>query len=195
MEPGLGPVDNVGLSALYGALFDGERPLVARDALSDLHASPEQRFWLLQDIQALIEEAAFKGPLLLCLDDLQWGGDSCAEAIRVLPKRLASVPVGWVIASRPKQGIPQVQDAKDRLEHAGAQMIRLGPLTREAVAEIALDLLGAEPDDELLDKAEQVHGNPFLLIEFFHGLQDDGIVTIESGKAKLLEDRLPQRCQ
>jgi DNA-binding CsgD family transcriptional regulator len=193
VEPGLGPVDNVGLSALYGALFDGEKPLVARDALSDLHASPEQRFWLLQDIQALIEEAAFKGPLLLCLDDLQWGGDICAEAIRELPKRLASVPVGWVIASRPKQGIPQVQVAKDRLENAGAQMIRLGPLTREAVAEIALDLLGAEPDDELLDKAEQVHGNPFLLIEFFHGLQDDGIVTIESGRATLLEDRLPQR--
>ena len=134
VEPGLGPVDNVGLSALYGALFDGERPLAPRDALSDLHASPEQRFWLLQDIQALIEEAAFKDPLLVCLDDLQWGGDICAEAIRELPKRLASVPVGWVIASRPNQGIAQVQDAKDRLETAGAQMIRLGPLTREAVA-------------------------------------------------------------
>jgi len=44
----------VELGALFGALFDGDDPLVARDALSDHHASPEQRFWLLQDIQALI---------------------------------------------------------------------------------------------------------------------------------------------
>jgi hypothetical protein len=34
----------VELDALFDALFDGDEPLVARDALSDLHASPEQRF-------------------------------------------------------------------------------------------------------------------------------------------------------
>ena len=50
-------------------------------------------------------------------------------------------------------------------------MIRLGPLGRKAVAEIAVDVLGAEPGEELLRKAERVQGNPFLLIEFFRGLQ------------------------
>ena len=181
------------MGALYGALFEGERPLAAPDALSDLHASPEQRFWLLQDIQALIEEAALEDPILICLDDLQWGGEGCAEAMRQLPQWTASLPVGWVMAFRPKQGLPQVQSAKDQLENAGADVIRLGPLTREAVAEIATDVLGAEPDDDLLQKAERVQGNPFLLIEFFRGLQDDGIVTVESGRATLLEDRLPRR--
>jgi DNA-binding CsgD family transcriptional regulator len=183
----------VELDALFDALFDGDKPLVARDALSDLHASPEQRFWLLQDIQALIEEAALRGPLLICLDDLHWAGDGCAVAMRQLPQRLASLPVGWVIAFRPDQGLPPVQSAKDQLEDAGAEMVRLGPLRREAVAEIATDVLGAEPDEELLRKAERVQGNPFLLIEFFRGLQDERIVTVESGKARLLEDRLPRR--
>jgi DNA-binding CsgD family transcriptional regulator len=181
------------LDALFDALFDGDEPLVARDALSDLHASPEQRFWLLQDIQALIEEAALRDPLLICLDDLHWAGDGCAVAMRQLPQRLASLPVGWVMAFRPNQGLPPVQSAKDELEEAGAEMIRLGPLRREAVAEIAADVLGAEPDEELLQKAEQVQGNPFLLIEFFRGLQDERIVTVESGRARLLEDRLPRR--
>jgi predicted ATPase len=189
-EPGRGAVE---LTALYGALFEGENPLVARAALSDVHASPEQTFWLLQDIQALIEEAALKDPLVLCFDDLQWGGQVCAEAMRQLPQRLAPLPVCWVMAFRPEQGIPQVQVAKDQLENFGAEMIRLGPLTRNAVAEIATDLLSAEPDEELLHKAEQVQGNPFLLIEFFRGLQDDGILRVESGKATLLEDRLPRR--
>jgi DNA-binding CsgD family transcriptional regulator len=183
----------VELDALFDALFDGDDPLVAREALSDHHASPEQRFWLLQDIQALIEEAALRNPLLICLDDLQWGGPSCAVAMRQLPQRLASLPVGWVMAFRPDQGIPQVQGAKDQLHEAGAEMIRLGPLGRAAVAQIAADVLGAEPDEELVHKAELVQGNPFLLMEFFRGLQDEGIVAVESGRARLLEDRLPRR--
>ncbi len=187
------PHRRVELDALFDALFDGDKPLVARDALSDLHASPEQRFWLLQDIQALIEEAALKDPLLICLDDLHWAGDGCAVAMRQLPQRLASLPVGWVMAFRPNQGLQPLQDAKDHLEDAGAEMIRLGPLGRKAVAELAMDVLGAEPDDELLDKAERVKGNPFLLMEFFRGLQDERIVTVESGRARLLEDRLPRR--
>jgi len=183
----------VELDALFDALFDGDSPLVARGALSDHHASPEQRFWLLQDIQALIEEAALRDPLLICLDDLHWGGPSCAVAMRQLPQRLASLPVGWVMAFRPDQGLPQVQSAKNQLQEAGAEMIRLGPLGRKAVAEIAVDVLGAEPGQELLRKAELVQGNPFLLIEFFRGLQDEHIVTVESGRAELLQDRLPRR--
>jgi DNA-binding CsgD family transcriptional regulator len=187
------PSRRVEMDALFDALFDGDKPLVARDALSDLHASPEQRFWLLQDIQALIEEAALRDPLLICLDDLHWAGDGCAVAMRQLPQRLASLPVGWVMAFRPNQGLPPVQGAKDQLEDAGAQLIRLGPLKREAVAEIATDVLGAEPDKELLQKAERVRGNPFLLMEFLRGLQDERIVMVESGRARLLEDRLPRR--
>jgi len=86
-----------------------------------------------------------------------------------------------------------VQGAKDQLVAAGATMVRLGPLGRDAVAEIALDVLGAPPDDKLLSQAEEAQGNPFLLVEFFRGLQDEGIVTIESGKATLLEERVPRR--
>jgi DNA-binding CsgD family transcriptional regulator len=183
----------VELDALFDALFDGDEPLVAREAISDLHASPEQRFWLLQDIQALIEEAALRDPLLICLDDLHWGGAGCAVAIRQLPQRLASLPVGWVMTFRPDQGLPEVQSARDELEDAGAEMIHLGPLSRAAVAEIATDVLGADPDEELLRKAGRVRGNPFLLVEFFRGLQEERIVTVQDGRAKLLEDRLPRR--
>jgi DNA-binding CsgD family transcriptional regulator len=187
------PHRRVELDALFDALFDGDKPLVSRDALSDLHASPEQRFWLLQDIQALIEEAALRNPLLICLDDLHWAGDGCAVAMRQLPLRLASLPVGWVMAFRPNQGLASVQAAMGQLEGAAADVIRLGPLRRDAVAQIAMDVLGAEPDEELLQRADRVRGNPFLLMEFFRGLQDEGIVRVESGRARLLEDRLPRR--
>ncbi len=189
-EPGRSAVE---LEALLEALFDGDEPLVGRKALSTLQASAEQTFWLLQDIQTLIEETALEGPLLICLDDLHWAGSSCALAMRQLPERLASLPVAWVLAFRPNQGLPSVVDAKNELLDAGAEFISLGPLDGPAVAQLATDVLGALPDEKLLEKAEWVHGSPFLLVEFFRGLQAEGMVAVNSGRATLLGDHLPRR--
>ena len=181
------------LGALFDALFEGEPPLADRGALNDVHASSEFLFWLLQDVQSLIEEAALQNPVLICLDDLHWGGTSLSFAMRHLPQRLSSLPVAWVMAFRPDQGLHQVQLAKIELIESGAELIRLGPLDRHAVAQVATDVLGAEPDEELLQKAKRVQGNPFLLVEFFRGLQDDLLVSLDSGRATLVEDRLPHR--
>ena len=95
------------------------------------------------------------------------------------------------MAFRPDQGPHQVQLAKIELIESGAELIRLGPLDRDAVAQVATDVLGAEADEELLQKAARVQGNPFLLVEFFRGLQDDRLVSLDSGRATLVEDRLP----
>jgi DNA-binding CsgD family transcriptional regulator len=181
------------LGALFDALFDGDPPLADRRALNDVHASSEFLFWLLQDVQSLIEEAALKNPVLICLDDLHWGGTGLSFAMRQLPVRLSSLPVAWVMAFRPGQGLHQIQQAKAELIESGAELIRLGPLSREAVAQVATDVLGVEADEELLQKAGRVQGNPFLLVEFFRGLQDDLLVSLDSGRATLVEDRLPRR--
>lgn len=189
-EPGKSVVE---LEALLNALFSGDQPLLARTSLQSLQASSEQTFWLLQDIQALIEEAALKDRIAICLDDLQWAGPRCAVAMRQLPHRLAGFPVAWIMAFRPNQGIPPVVDAKNGLLDAGAEFIGLGPLDRIAVAQLAADVLGAEPDDNLVEKAERVHGSPFLLVEFFRGLLEEGLVAIKSGRATLVTDRVPNR--
>jgi DNA-binding CsgD family transcriptional regulator len=181
------------LGALFDALFEGDPPLADRRALNDGHASSEFLFWLLQDVQSLIEEAALKDPVLICLDDLHWGGTSLSFALRHLPQSLSALPVAWVMAFRPDQGLHQMQLAAIELIESGAELIRLGPLDRPAVAQVATDVLGAEPDEELLQKAERVQGNPFLLVEFFRGLQDDRLVSVGSGRATLVEDRLPHR--
>ena len=181
------------LGALFDALFEGEPPLADRRALDDGHASSEFLFWLLQDVQSIIEEAALKDPVLICLDDLHWGGTSLSFALRHLTQSLSSLPVAWVMAFRPDQGPHQVQLAAIELIESGAELIRLGPLDREAVAQVAADVLGAEADEELLEKAARVQGNPFLLVEFFRGLQDDRLVSLDSGRATLVEDRLPHR--
>src|SRR5271154_2344871 len=53
---GADPGDSVvQLSALLEALFAGPSPILGRGGLGDAHISPEQRYWLLQDLEALLE--------------------------------------------------------------------------------------------------------------------------------------------
>ncbi len=180
------PADTVvQLAVLMEALFDGPSPILERTALGDAHASPEQRYWLLQDLEALLEGAALKGPLLVCLDDLQWADSGTAAALRALPSRLVTVPIGWVVALRPGQGSPQVRSVVEFLEGAGAAKIALGPLDHAGVAQMAADVLGAEPDSELLKMAERPAGSPFLLVELLSGLREEGLVRVESGRARV----------
>src|SRR5689334_688462 len=56
-EPGETIVE---LATLLAALFDGAEPLLGPGELATLHAQPEQRFWLLRDLQQLLERAALE---------------------------------------------------------------------------------------------------------------------------------------
>src|SRR6478736_8749111 len=132
-EPGAGIVE---LAALMTALFDGADPLLERSGLRQLHSAPEQRYWLLQDLQTMLERAALDGPLLISLDDLQWADSGTAAALRALPIRLVGMPIAWILASRPGQGSARLLSAIDHLDHSGAETIVLGPLDDSAVAQV-----------------------------------------------------------
>src|SRR2546422_9206314 len=78
----------VELATLLAALFDGSEPLLDPAELTTLHARPEQRFWLLRDLQQLLERAALETPLLISIDDAHWADGGTVAAIRTLPMRL-----------------------------------------------------------------------------------------------------------
>jgi predicted ATPase len=99
------------LAPLLRALFDGPEPLLDRAGLSRLHSAPEQRYWRLQDLQSLLERAAMDSPLLIFLDDVQWVDSGTVAALRALPPRLASLPIGWVLAMRPDRGAGPLRSA------------------------------------------------------------------------------------
>jgi DNA-binding CsgD family transcriptional regulator/DNA-binding Lrp family transcriptional regulator len=181
------------LAPLLRALFDGRDPLLDRAGLTRLHAAPEQRYWRLQDLQSLLERAAMDAPLLIVLDDVQWVDSGTVAALRALPPRLASLPIGWVIAMRPDQGPGQLRGAVEYLADDGAEKLVLEPLDQAAVAEVARDVMQAEPDDTLLLMAEEAGGNPFLLVELLEGLRQEGLVQVDSGRATLTAQRLPER--
>ncbi|HJY68485.1 MAG TPA: AAA family ATPase, partial [Streptosporangiaceae bacterium] len=146
-EPGHSSVE---LAVLMEALFGGAESLIERTALGSRDGSHEEPFWLLQDVQTLMERAALRQPLLVCLDDVQWADAGCGFALRMLTQWLASLPVAWLIAVRPDQGAPQIRRALAELTTAGAATIRLTPLTASAVAQVAADVLGAPAGGDLL---------------------------------------------
>ena len=157
------------LAPLLRALFDGSEPLLDRGGLSGLHARPELRYWRLQELQSLLEGVAMKSPLAILLDDVQWADSGTVAALRTLPARLASLPIGWVLAMRPDQGAGRLRSAVERLADEGAKRISLQPLSPAAVAQVARDVMQAEPDEAVLRMAGQAGGNPFLLVEAARG--------------------------
>ena len=189
-EPGDAAVQ---LAVLMDALFGGPAAPLERSSLGPSHTSPEQRYWLLQDIQALLEQAALRQPVLICLDDLQWADSGTLAALRSLPAQLAPLPVGWILTFRPGGGDTDFDRTVAALLRDGADETSLERLDQAAVADVAADVLGAVPDAAVLALAEGMDGNPFWLTELFSGLRDEHLVTIDAGHATLADGRLPRR--
>jgi predicted ATPase len=182
----------VPMAPLMSAFFGGPEPLLDRDAVAQLHALRDQRYWLMLELEGLLEQAALQNPLLVCLDDMHWADGGTVEALRVLPTRLASMPIVWIAAYRTKASAGFSRSISE-LEEMEARRLLLDPLDGSAVGEVIADLMKAEAEADLLEIADNAHGVPFLLVELLRGLLEEGLVRIEGSRALLSEARLPVR--
>ena len=184
----------VPLGAILDALVSMDDPAVDPGRLHELSQSPDQRFWLLRELQESLERAAHRAPLLVVVDDLQWADAASASALVTLSRRLATHRISWLLALRREELADAALDAVGRLEAAGASEIRLGPLDETAVAQVARDMLGGEPDEALREVLSRAEGQPFLLTELVRGLRTESFVTVDGGTARLAASaRLPRR--
>jgi DNA-binding CsgD family transcriptional regulator len=183
----------VELAALLAALYDGVEPLLDPGTLSTLHAQPEQRFWLLRDLQQLLERAALESPLLISVDDAQWADAGTVAAIRTLPMRLMGLPIAWVIALRPPREATSLVHALDQLKQEGARSVGLGPLDDDAVEQLAAEILTAQPDQSIMKQLAEADGSPFLVVETLLGLREEEQIRVVDGRAELIDRRLPRR--
>ena len=184
----------VPLGVVLDALVSTDDPPVDPARLHELSQSPDQRFWLLRELQEALEKAAHRAPLLVVVDDLQWADAATARALVTLSRRLAARRISWLLALRRGELADAAQDAVGRLEAAGASEIPLGPLDETAAAQVARDVLGGEPDEALREVLSRAEGQPFLLTELLRGLLTENLVTVDGGTAKLAAGaRLPRR--
>jgi DNA-binding CsgD family transcriptional regulator len=184
----------VELAALLAALFDGPEPLLDPAEIESLHAEPEQRFWLLRDLQQLLERAALASPLLIAIDDAHWADGGTIAGIRALAMRLTDLPIVWVLALRPPRGATPLVAMLEQMKQEGdAPTITLGALDDDAVARLAAEMLRAQPDHTILEQLAAAEGSPFLVVETLLGLQEEGRMHIADGHAALIRTGLPRR--
>jgi ATP/maltotriose-dependent transcriptional regulator MalT len=183
----------VPLGPVLEALVYSEDPPVDAEALKELSRYPDQRFWLLRELQQQLEQAALRRPLMIVLDDLQWADAASLTAIGTLPRRLSSHGVLWLLSARTTARSDAIWGTFSRLRENGAVLLELAGLERDAVLEVARDVLQAEPDESIVPVLDRVHGTPFLLTELLRGLRDEGFVQVEDGVAHLLAHAIPRR--
>ncbi|MCZ0978635.1 hypothetical protein O1L60_03705 [Streptomyces diastatochromogenes] len=84
-----------------------------------------------------------------------------------------------------------VRAAVEGLVEDGARSLTVGPLSDEAVEELATHTLGARPGKGLRDWVAGAAGNPFLLRELLWTLREQGRVRVEDGVARVTPGPLP----
>ena len=178
---------------LLEALVSAPDAPVDPAVLRDLSRSPDQRFWLLRELQEALERAALRAPVLISLDDVQWADPATLAALGSLTKQLTAHRILWLIAVRSGEPAATEHSARSRLETADTLSITLGPLDEAGVAAVAEDLLGGVPDAALLTALAGVHGQPFLLTELLRGLREELLVAVGDGSARLVGTGLPLR--
>ena len=172
----------------FGRLTPAE-PLLA--ALGE--PAPAQESLLVESLRSHLEKRSGAGPALVSLDDLQWADPATLGALQELCGHLDRHPVAWLLSRRTTGHGDAAGRLFDLMEHDGAERCSLGPLSDDALTEIAIDVLGAMPDPGLVALAAGAGGDPYLLTELLTGLRDEGAVRISGGRARLSSARLPER--
>src|SRR6266576_1674785 len=184
----------VELAALLAALFDGDEPLLGRDGLATVQAHPEQRFWLLRDLQQLLERAALESPLLISIDDAHWADGGTAAAIRALPMRLMGLPMAWIIALRPRRVQVKMRERLGRLSDEASDAVTVAAsLGRAFTFDELARTLGRPASDLLAPVRELLEAN--LLVErnerlaFWHDITREAVRTSVPVTARRALDR------
>nr|WP_306313163.1 LuxR family transcriptional regulator [Streptomyces hydrogenans] len=159
------------LASLASGLLHGDPPLLSTTDFADLAGHHDQRIWLVERLAQLIEERSADTPVLIAVDDVQWADPLSRFALSVLPARLLSSPVLWLLTGR--------EDPELYGQGPATTTLPLRPLSGTALAELARDVLGGDVParvEELLDGAG---GNPFLAAEILSGVAATGAVGTE----------------
>src|SRR4051794_2257237 len=144
-------------------LFEGVTSIAPA---ADLPAALEE---LYQHVAVLAEDA----PVLLCVDDAEWGDDLSLRFLDFLERRIAERPVLVAVAGWPEE--PQAGPAWRAIVDRPLTVVRPGPLGSAAVTRLVRERLGSEAGAALGAACQQATaGNPLYLRELLTALEGAG---------------------
>ncbi|MFE7547197.1 helix-turn-helix transcriptional regulator [Streptomyces gardneri] len=172
------------LASLASGLLHGDPPLLSSTDFADLAGHHDQRIWLVERLAQLIEERSAGTPVLIAVDDVQWADPLSRFALSVMPARLLSSPVLWLLTGR---NDPELYGRGPR-----TTTLPLRPLSDTALAELARDVLGGDVPTHVAELLDGAGGNPFLAAEMLTGVAASGADAPEPPERLVLgvRDRL-----
>jgi DNA-binding CsgD family transcriptional regulator len=147
---------------------------------------------LAEQLLALISEQCAAAPTIVVIDDLQWADAATVALWGRLARTAQQMALLLVGTMRP---VPQREDllVLRRSAVAGAARLQLGGLTGAAVADLVAALVGAQPDDRLLQLAGGAAGNPLYVTELVAALtRNSGVTITDTGQAELADGPAPR---
>jgi len=161
------------LSSLAPALRAGREPLIDTEHFMELAALNTQPLWLAERLADFVGRRLDGVKALIVLDDAQWSDPLTAFALRVMIARLSSQQVLWLVATRPAPGGVADELVNAVQTQVPVHAIELGPLSAEAIQDIARDRLNGPVESALALQLAGVQGSPFLAEQLIAGLYLD----------------------
>ena len=140
----------------------------------------------------LADELCAAAPTVLVVDDLQWADEASLAVWHQLAASISQLRLLLIATCRPTPRGPEVQQARTAVVRRGGQLIDLGPLAENEVADLLTVLVGAPPGDGLRRLTAQAAGNPLYVRELVDALLRDQAVQIRPvADIAPAEERLP----
>jgi len=145
-------------------------------------SSVDPSFAILHGLYWLCANLAAAGPLCLVVDDAHWADAPSLRYLAFLLTRLEELDAALVLATRPREAGTDAELLATLTTDPSAEMIRLPPLTRAAVAQLVESELAGSPDPVFIDAClRATRGTPFLMRVLVEALNEEGIApTAES---------------
>lgn len=149
-------------------------------------ADPSEGWRLFEGVAQLLGALAAERPLVVVIDDLQWGDEDSSNLLRFLARRLAGVPILWlglltlgeVERDAPASRLCRVLRAKGH-----ATVIGLTALTEEQVWQLVRELGHVSTPTGGRRLAARLFritaGNPFYIIELLKTMFAQGLLAMD----------------
>ncbi len=144
---------------------------------------------LVDRVVGFVDELCAAGPVVLVLEDLQWGDDASLLVWHRLAKATRHLPLLLVGSCRPHPRRAELDPLRTMVSMGGGELLRLDPMDHGTWIELVRRLLGTEPGPELLATADCAGGNPRYLEEIVDALVRDDAVAVFDGVADIAHDR------
>jgi DNA-binding CsgD family transcriptional regulator len=174
LEPVLRPMSPAGVDRVFSGAATPSRQLFEAAAVDPI-TSADVAFAMSNALYWVLARLADARPLLVAVDDAQWMDESSMRFLQFLLPRIDELRTLVLVATHPPAAAQNGSLLGPILADPSARVIRLGPLSPSAVAELVRDRLGGDPDPSFAEACVDVTaGNPFYVVELLRELAEQG---------------------